>query len=112
MSDGSDTPPGWDTTDNSSEAPVFSSFNIGGAKLTAESSSSLLIVSKDNFSPVIFVVLVLLIWGCQDGKLTFAGGFLANVWWCLVRSTCKNANKSGGNGASLFTRLTLIFSAL
>jgi len=81
-------------------------------KSPSELSSSLLIVSTDDFCPVVFAVLVLLIWGCRDGKLTFAGGFLVNAWWCLVRLTRKNANKSGGNSASLFTRLTLMFSAV
>jgi len=61
----------------------------------------------DDFCPVVFAALVLLPWGCWCTKLAFDGGFLANAWWCLVRLTRENANKSGVNGASLFARLTL-----
>jgi len=61
---------------------------------------------------VVFAALALLLGGCCRAKLAFAGGFLANAWWCLVRLTCENANKSGGNGSLLLTRLTLIDSAV
>jgi len=61
----------------------------------------------DDFCPVVFAALVLLPRGCWCAKFAFDGRFLANAWWCLVRLTRENANKSGVNGASLFARLTL-----